>query len=74
MLGLSSFLFAAMQITIVLGTPSPYKDIRNSDVSNVECHQIRHVVVLQISKNKAAVTVTTTTTTITAGMLYSSVY
>src|ERR1700723_3351217 len=58
-----------MQITLVLGAPSPYKDIRSSDISNVEHRQIRHVDVLQIRKNKATVTVTTTTT-ITAGMPY----
>jgi hypothetical protein len=73
MLGSATLLFAAMQITLVLGAPSSYKDIRSSDISNVERHQIRHVDGLQISKNKAAVTVTTTTI-ITAGMPYSSVY
>jgi len=70
MLGSAAFLFAAMQITLLLGAPYPCKDIRSSDISNVEHHQLRHVDVLRIRKNKATVTVTTTKT-ITVGMPYS---
>jgi hypothetical protein len=52
--------------------PIHAKISKSSDISNVERHQLRHVDVLQIRKNKAAVTVTTTTT-ITACMPYAFV-